>query len=113
MSLAHHQIHVLITTMFQFHAPQTAQITMVTQNLVRLNAMMIMKFQYSVHLDQLQHGNCFVTNLDHALIHQIQSGVNSTNPINHSLLNKFKLQHHKHLQFHLLMPHLVQICKLH
>ena len=113
MLLAHHKTHVLIITTRQLIVPQAVQIIMVTQLPVILTAMMKMEIQNSVHSNLLHYLKFSATNLDHALIHQIQSGVNSTNPINRSHHNKFKLDHHKPSQFHLLMPLMVQVCKLH
>jgi hypothetical protein len=113
MLLAHHKTHVLIITTRQLIVPQAVQIIMVTQLPAILNALMTMEIQNSVHSNLLHYLKFSATNLDHALIHQIQSGVNSTNPINRSLHNKFKLDHHKPSQFHLLMPLMVQVCKLH
>ena len=113
MLLAHHKTHVLIITTRQLIVPQAVQIIMVTQLPAILTAMMSMEIQNSVHSNLFHYLKFSATNLDHALIHQIQSGVNSTNPINRSLHNKFKLDHHKPSQFHLLMPLMVQVCKLH
>jgi hypothetical protein len=74
------KIHVLIITTIQFHAPQTVPIIMVTQLLVKFSAMMLIKNQHSVHFNLLKHGNSSATNMEHAFIHQIQFGVNSTKP---------------------------------
>jgi len=98
---AQQKIHVLIITKNQFHAPRAVQIIMVTQLLAKLVALMPLEIQHSVHLNLFYRGKNSATNTEHALIHQIQSGVNSTNPINHSLHNRFKLEHHKPTQFHL------------
>jgi hypothetical protein len=113
MLLAHHKTHVLIITTRQLIVPQAVQIIMVTQLPVILTALMTMEIQNSVHSNLLHYSNFSATNMEHALIHQIQSGVNSTNPINRSLHNKFKLERHKLFKFHLLTQDLVQVCKLH
>lgn len=77
MLLAHYQIHVLINTTIQLNAHQTVQIGMVTHLLASLTVLMQMEIHHSVHTI-FHHGMSSATNGDHALIHQIQSGVNST-----------------------------------
>ena len=76
--LAHHQIHVLIYTTTRFNAPKFVSTIMVMKKLAYLTALMLLEHQSFV-----QYNKCFVTNFIHALIHQIQSGVNSTYPINY------------------------------